>query len=90
MSVDSAFAQLGENLESSESVNPIVTPASSLHLPIADNTSTNGDNDPQLPIRGRLGIEVEDPESALLPRERRPHLAYAYLLTQGHSISAMV
>ena len=64
MSVDSAFAQLGENQESNKSVNPVVTPASSLHLPMADNTSTNGDNDPQLPIRGRLGIEVqvEDPE----------------------------
>ena len=58
MSVDSAFAQLGENLESNDSVNPVVTPASSLHLPIADNSSTNRDNDPQLPIRGRLGTEV--------------------------------
>ena len=45
MFVDSAFAQLGENQESDESVNPIVTPASSSHTPMADNTSNNGDND---------------------------------------------
>ena len=70
MSVDSAYAQLGENLESNNSVNPIVTPASSLLLPMADNTSTNGDNDPQLPIRDRLGIEVEDPERLRTLRER--------------------
>ena len=70
MSVESTFAQLGENLESNDSVNPIVTPALSLHLPMADNTSTNGDNDPQLPNRGRLAIEVEDPERPRTLRER--------------------
>ena len=70
MSIDSTYAQLGENLESNNSVNPIVTPASSLNLQMASNTSTNGDNDPQLPIRGRLGIKVEDLERPRTLRER--------------------
>ena len=62
MSIDSAYAQLEENFESNNSVNSIVTPASSLNLPMADDISMNGDHNPQLPIRGQLGIEVEDPE----------------------------
>ena len=95
MSIDSAYAQLGENFKSNNSVNPIVTPASSLNLQMVDNTSTNGDNDPQLPIRGRLGIEVEDPErprtlrERLAPERTGPHHVLEYLPTQGYSISAM-
>ena len=70
MSFDSAYAQLGENLESNNSVNQIVTRASSLQFPMPDDISINGDNNPQLPIRGRLGIEVEDPERPRTLRER--------------------
>ena len=87
MSIDSAYAQLGKNLESNNSVNPIVTPASSSLFPMADDISINGDNNPQLPIRGRLGIEVEDPErpwtlrERLAPEGRRPHHAFEYLRT---------
>ena len=70
MSIDFAYAQLGENLESNNSVNQIVTRASSLQFPMADDISINGDNNPQLPIKGRLGIEVEDPERPRTLRER--------------------
>ena len=63
-------SHLGDNFESNNSVNPIVTPASSLNLPMADDININGDHNPQLPIRGRLGIEVEDLERPRTLRER--------------------
>ena len=61
MSYDSTFAHIGENEKSTQSVNPISTPATSSYTLMADNTSNNGDNEfAQLPLRARLSNEDHD------------------------------
>ena len=73
MSVDSTFAHIGDNSESNQAVNPILTPASSTDALMGDNTSQNGDNMfSQLPILGHLGNvdPVEEPERPRTLRER--------------------
>ena len=73
MSVDSTFAHIGDNSESNQAVNPILTPASSTDALMGDNMSQNGDNMwGQLPIRGHLcNIDlVEQPERPRTLRER--------------------
>ena len=60
MSYDSAFAQIGDIVESDQSVNPISTPFVSSHTLMADDErSNNRDNELNRlpPLRGRLGYE---------------------------------
>ena len=75
MSYDSAFAHIGENEESNQSVNPISTPATSSQTLIVNDTSNNGDNEfSQLPLHGRLGNEDHDNDLDR-PRTLRERLA---------------
>ena len=57
MSYDSVFAKIGDNEESDQFVNPISTPVASLDIPMADDTSNNGDRGLGRlpPIHGHLG-----------------------------------
>ena len=57
MSYDSTFAEIGDNEESDQSVNPIFPPPASLDTPMAEDTSNNGDGGLGIlpPLRGNLG-----------------------------------
>ena len=75
MSIDSTFAHIGDNSKSNQSVNHILTPASSTDALMGDNTSQSGDNmRSQLPIRGHLG-NVDPVEEIERPRTFRERLA---------------